>query len=374
MKEKKFTHAKDRDGIVYVSGSLNGNRYRLSTGKTATSANMKWVDTNWRSCIENILNSTPQKKVGKDESLLLKHYGQKSLEANAGSRKELTNMEYQQIFDTRIAPLFGDKYLDEIMNTDLKKWQSDLALEGLSSSRGNNIRTVFNGILNDAVGDKLISENPFKFVKRFESDHVEIYPFRLDEVNLLIDSADGFFKNMVSLAFFTGMRTGELMALRWDDIDWHRNAIIIRHSVRGGKKGKCKTVGSRREIEMLPRAKKALKDQYLITGLKNQEVFLNTRGDGFAHSNSLSDRYWHALCKKCDLPKRDFYNTRHTFATLMVSHGEDILWVANMLGHTDTTMVIKRYAKYRKDDRIKRAAFLDVPASETLSKKVSGDY
>jgi len=374
MKEKKFTHAKDRDGIVYVSGSINGARYRLSTGKVATSANMKWVDTNWRSCIESLLDNSTKQKVGKDETVLLHDYGQKSLDANSGTRKELTVKEYQQIFDTRITPIFGDKPIDTILTSDLKKWQSDMINEGLSSSRVRNVRTVLNGILVDAVNDKLISENPFKGIKLPRKDHVEIYPFTLDEVNMLINKADGWFKNMLSLAFFTGMRTGEIMALRWEDIDFTNNTIIIRRAIRAGQLGDCKTVSSRREIDMLPRAKEALKAQRLITGLKNKEIFLNRVGDGFAHSSALSDTYWHRLCQKCELFKRDFYNTRHTFATMMVSHGEDVLWVANMLGHKDATMVMTKYAKYRRDNRIKRAAFLDVTVPETPVKKVSNDF
>ena len=152
------------------------------------------------------------------------------------------------------------------------------------------------------------------------------------------------------------------------------DTIKIKEAIRGGILGDVKTKSSRREITMLPPVREALKAQYLITGLKNKEVFLSNLGNGFGHSTSLSDRYWHPLCVKCGLEKRDFYHTRHTFATLMISNGEDILWVANMMGHKDITMVMKKYAKYRKDDSVKRAAFLDVRASETPVKKVSGDY
>lgn len=368
MKEsKKYTHTFERGGIVYVSGSIKGKRYRLSTGKSATPANMKWVDTNWRSCIENILDSTPEKKVGKvcDDKLLLKNYGLKSLEANKTNRRELTNKEYANIFEKRIIPFFGDKLLTEIVATDLMAWQGSLLEEGLSGARVHNIRTVFYGILKNACGDRIIHDNPFDFTPGVSIDDPEIFPFTLSEAYLLIEKAEGWFKNMVTLALFTGMRTGEMMALRWKNVDFKTNTIKVKEAVRGGIRGDVKTKASRREIVMLPIVKEALKAQYLMTGLKNQDVFVSSLGEGFGHSVSLSEPYWHPLCVKCDLEKRDFYHTRHTFATLMISHGEDILWVANMMGHKDISMVMKKYAKYRKDDSVKRAAFLDVRASKT---------
>jgi len=343
---------------VYVSGTVKGVRYRLSTGKQSTSANLKWVDANWRTCIESILENADDKKVGKvEESLLLKHYGQKSLEANAGNRRELTNTEYMSIFQKRIVPLFGDTLMSELKATDLKLWQSKLKEEGLSGARIHNIRTVFNSILNDAYGDGLIEKNPFKMVKGIKKDNVYIMPFTLEEANTLIAEADGWFKHMITVAFFTGMRTGEMMALRWDDIDFAGDSIYIRNSVRGGRRGDVKTMSSHREITMLPIVKEALKAQYLLTGLKNQEIFLSSLGEGFGHSTSLSN-YWHRLCQKCAYARRDFYHTRHSFASIMISHGEDILWVANTMGHKDISMVMKKYAKYRKDDSVKRASFL----------------
>lgn len=371
MKEmKKYQHAFERSGLAYVSGTVKGVRYRLSTGKTATSANLKWVDANWRTCIDSILENADEKKGGKvEDSTLLKNYGLKSLKANAGNRRELTNTEYGNIFEKRIVPRFGHKLIADILQSDLKAWQSELKEEGLSGARIHNIRTVLNGILNDAYGDNLISKNPFKTVKGIKKDNVYILPFTLEEANQLIDAAEGWFKHMITVAFFTGMRTGEMMALRWDDIDFKNDTIYIRNSMRGGRRGDVKTMSSNREITMLPIVKVALRAQYLITGLKNREIFLSSLGEGFGHSTSLSN-YWHRLCQKCALVRRDFYHTRHSFASIMISHGEDILWVANTMGHKDISMVMKKYAKYRKDDSIKRASFLTQETVEMPREKI----
>lgn len=363
MKEKKFAHAFERRGVVYVSGSVNGRRYRLSTGKQASSPNLKWVDANWKACIESILSSEEVVRVGKEETVKEKFasYGRKSLDANSGTRRELTNKEYNNVFEKRIVPFFGEMDIKSILSTDLKRWQSALVKEGLSGGRIQNIRSVFYSILSDAVLDGIIPNNPFDNIQTVTKEDPEINPFTLNEVEMLINTAQGWFKNMLILAFFTGMRTGEMMALRWEHIDFDKDLIRVRLSRRSGITSKPKTRSSIRDIIMLPRVKEALKQQFLLTGLKNKDVFLTQQGiSGFQFANALTERHWHPLCQKMGLEKRDFYHTRHTFATLMISHGEDILWVANTMGHKDITMVMKKYAKYRVDNTIKRASFLDI--------------
>jgi integrase len=268
----------------------------------------------------------------------------------------------------RIEPYFGKKRLDEILPTDVKVWQSAMVKEGLSGVRINNIRLILNTILNDAVDDGILDENPLKKVTRIAKEDPDINPFTLQEVEQLLATANGWFRNMISVAFFTGFRTGELIALRWEDVDFDRDIIRIRQARRQSVTKSPKTKSSKRDITMLPRVKEALKAQFLLTGLKNKDVFLTQYGDGFQTSNTLTRRHWHPLCQKCGLEKRDFYHTRHTFATMMISHGEDILWVANTMGHKDISMVMKRYAKYRIDNSIKRATFLDKTVTSQLQK------
>ena len=69
--------------------------------------------------------------------------------------------------------------------------------------------------------------------------------------------------------------------------------------------------------------------------------------------------------KACELDYRPIYHTRHTFATVMLENNEDILWVSNMLGHSNSSMTLSKYAKYVKRKEKKRAQFL----SKELSPK-----
>ena len=76
------------------------------------------------------------------------------------------------------------------------------------------------------------------------------------------------------------------------------------------------------------------------------------------HKYRIRDTRWKKLLKGLDISYRTIYQMRHTFATVMIEYGEDILWVSHMLGHTDSSMTLQMYAKYRKQENRKRATFL----------------
>ena len=101
-----------------------------------------------------------------------------------------------------------------------------------------------------------------------------------------------------------------------------------------------------------------LKKQYKLTGDKKSYVFLNSDDMHYYDIKRIRDTRWKRLLKDADIDYRTIYHMRHSFATVMIEHGEDILWVSHMLGHSDTSMTLQMYAKYRKQKDKKRAVFL----------------
>lgn len=368
MSHQEYKHAKERGGIVYVHGTINGTRYRLSTEKLANATNLKWVENNWRKVLEGLISHQSGTEVS--ECVTVEEFGYKSLASH--KREELTVREYKGIFENYIldhvskkdgvekrAALFRRIPLNKITPMDLRTWQTRLLNSGLSGSRVHNIRTVFRGIFKDAVDEKIITENPFDKVEGVSKGEPEINPFTMKEVKEIIANAEGFFKAMVTVAFFTGLRTGELISLEWGDINFIEKKISVRRSRRSGITKKPKTKNSIRQVDMLPVVEQALREQYKQTGLGGKDVFISQRGQGFSNAGTLTQNYWHPLLKRCLLGSRYFYNTRHTFATMMISNNEDILWVSKMMGHKDSSVTLKIYAKYREDRSVRRAAFVD---------------
>lgn len=113
---------------------------------------------------------------------------------------------------------------------------------------------------------------------------------------------------------------------------------------RKGQPTRLKTRGSAREIDILPAVGRALEAQRAVAG-GSELVFPSLRG-GHININNVRPRIWYPALKKAGLRPRDFYNTRHTFATHALASGEDPGWVAKMLGHTTLLMLTTRYYSY----------------------------
>jgi integrase len=354
--EMKYRYCRERDGIVHLDVTLSGKRIRRSTGRPATAANMKFVEKNWQAELERLSGKTP---MDIQSDVTVEAYGRRCLEANKGFRKVNTTYEYSLTFEKHIVPVFGSIALDAISPSDLKAWLSRLQESGLSGKRIHNIRMVFQGILRDAVSDGLIPKNPFSGIKGFSRKALhDIHPFTLPEIQHILKNAEGKLKAFLTVAFFTGMRTGELIALKWSDVNLVSMRITVRHSIRKNLETDTKT-GVVRTIDMLPPVAEALKEQFKLTGLAGGYVFLNRYGKHYAGSTTLANEHWAPLLKRLMLDHRTLYQTRHSFATMMISKGEDVIWVSRMMGHANPSITLSIYSRYREDPVVKRASFLD---------------
>lgn len=284
-------------------------------------------------------------------------YAEVSFALHERNRKESTKYDYESSLRLHINPYFGNKRLDQIKPSDVALWQNKL-LDKLTPRRVRNIRAVLNTFFEDAMRDEIIDKNPVSRVKIPKIEKVEVKSFTLDEMKIIIDGAEDDLKAFCALGFFTGMRSGEMIGLRWSDIDFKKREISIKQAIKMGVISTPKTQSSVRTIDILDQLMPYLKEQHKRTGDQNSYVFLNKEGNHYYDIKRIRNIRWKNLLKGLDIPYRTIYQMRHTFATVMIEHGEDILWVSHMLGHTDTSMTLQMYAKYRKQENRKRATFL----------------
>ncbi len=156
------------------------------------------------------------------------------------------------------------------------------------------------------------------------------------------------------------MRVGELIGLRWEDIDFFDEVIYIKQAISQGIIGTPKTKSSIREIDMLPIVKEALQRQYQITGnCKEGYLFLTQHGKHYKTAGSILDFFWKPLLKKCKMDYKILYQTRHTFASIMIQKGEEIGWVSATMGHKNMNVTLSKYARFIPRKNKKRATFLD---------------
>jgi len=341
-----------RGNKIHVFGTVNGRNYRFSTGKDATELNKKWISKNHENVLLQLIDKQKQPK-----SLSLVEYGYESLKNNEYQRKANTTTGFKCLFEKYIVPYFKSYDITDIKAGDIKRFQSYLFSKDLSPQSVKNIRTVLGTIIKDAMMDEIINTNPLKLVKAPKVEiNIKDEPFTLEEVKLILKNADEWIRQYLTVALFVGARTGEILALKWEDIDFENNKIYIQRSMTKGTISSTKT-GKSRLIDMLPIVAQSLKEFY-----KNKSnfeyIFVNSFGNPYTDPKPVS-KLWKATLKKCNLKYRKVYNTRHTFATTMLLGGEDILWVSQMLGHSDVSTTTRYYIKYIKSNNIKRAIFLD---------------
>lgn len=283
-------------------------------------------------------------------------YFQKSLSVHVKRRKPATQESYRRIYKQHIQPFFGEKKLNEVKVSDVGMWSNTL-LESITAKTLKKVRTILNTIFTDAINDELISKNPVSFVQSPPAQETrKKKPFSPEEMFSILENIDSKMKCYFAIGFFTGARTGEIIALKWEDVLLDERIIRIRRSIRQG-------------VESLPKTKNSIRDVEIIDVLypyivKHREMvdstylFETRYGKPFTTSSKISLCYWKPTLEKLGIEYRNLYQMRHTFASMMISNGEDILWVSHMLGHKDSSMTLQVYSRYVKPKERQRGQFL----------------
>ena len=346
-----------RNSKLWVTFYHQSKRYKKSLGLDDTKANRKFATNNILPEIQHKLNSGEFFNNSKQKVPTVGEFAITSFSLHSKSRKASTQYDYEIALRLHILPLLGDKPIDSIKPSDIALWQNKL-LKKLKPRRVRNVRATLNTIFVDAMNDDIIDKNPISRVKTPKIEKVESQAFSMEEMKHIISTAKGELQNFCALGFFTGLRSGELIGLKWSDIDFKKKELSVKRAIRMGEISTPKTQNSIRTIDIIDNLLPYLQSQFKLTGDKNSFVFLNSDNNHYYDIKRIRNLKWKNLLQECDIEYRTIYQMRHTFATIMIENKEDILWVSHMLGHADTSMTLNMYAKYRKREDIQRATFL----------------
>ncbi|WP_236233245.1 site-specific integrase [Pseudomonas tohonis] len=258
---------------------------------------------------------------------------------------------YRKIITGRLVPQFGELMPAQLTRRMIKDWLDTLAV---GNKRLANIQSCLRSALNDAIEDELIEDNPLASWtyrrKEAPSTDDDVDPFDAQEQLAILAALPDQGRNMIRFAFWTGMRTSELIALDWGDVDWIRGEVCVRRAMTQAAKGEAevtKTVAGNRRIKLLAPALEALNDQKALTYLGDREIFQNPRtGERWAGDGPIRKTMWIYALKKAGVRYRYPYQTRHTYASMMLSAGEHPMWVAEQMGHSDWTMIARVYGRW----------------------------
>ncbi len=339
-----------KGGKLYLSIYHNGKRVIQATGLEDTKKNRKLAETD---LLPNVIFKVQTGQIVLDKNALktVGYYATVYLNIKAQSVKEPTIKRYQSVLKNYILPVFEDKLISTLKVSDLRIYLNHMQ-NRISGKTLDLIMIVFNGIFQEAIYDEEINKNPFIHIRRVKTASEPAQPLSKEEVRQLLSSTKGWFKNFLGLAFFSGMRTGEMLGLKWEDVSWDDSEMrITRTRGDSGIETTPKTFNSRRVIPIFDELRPYLESQYLLTGKYNGYVFLNSSNEPFRDSHRIRDHHWKNALEKCGIEYRRLYDTRSTFATMMVSSNlYSVNLIAQILGHADVSMLFRRYNKFIKND------------------------
>ncbi|MBU0632594.1 site-specific integrase [bacterium] len=272
------------------------------------------------------------------------HYSSLYLEFKEHELKVTTLYKYIQIVSQRINPVFGDRNIQDIKPSDIKKWLYSIDDVGSKSKR--HYMGVLSGIFQEALYDEVIDKNPVKFVKLPKHNKPVIKPFSSSQVKLILDFAkEGNFRFYLAIAFFTGLRSGEILGLKKIDIDFSKNVLHVRRSRNKHGESTPKTSGSIREVPIIDSLKPYLID--LISLHDYEYLFITYAKKPYMDTNAFSNCFWKPLLLDLNISYRRLYNTRHTFATnMLLNNLVSPLQLSQLLGHSSTQMVYEVYVRF----------------------------
>ena len=168
------------------------------------------------------------------------------------------------------------------------------------------------------------------------------------------------------------MRTSELIALEWSDIDWKRKKIRVTKAFTSSSHADeiTKTKSGTREIDILPPVENALTDQKQYTLLQGGKIFLNPmNGEMWTGDQAIRKGFWIPLLKRSGVRYRNPYQTRHTFASMMLSAGENPAWVSAQMGHSSIMITLRNYARWIPESSQQGSKALEMFGQHLVSMK-----
>ncbi|WP_208386933.1 tyrosine-type recombinase/integrase [Helicobacter pylori] len=255
----------------------------------------------------------------------------------------------------RVMGLKESDKLKKITKEKIAKYHES-ALKHYKKNTIHNLNANLKSFLEFCETERFVEKSPYFSVTLKNAQEAKaIEPFNLEEVKTLIENAPSLrLKAFLTVAFFTGMRTGEQLALMWEDIDFNEKKIVINKSLNElGTITTPKNKPSIREVDLLEPVAKILKELQASDPEGKKFVFIS-----MPKRSTMFQRAFRKLLRALNLKDRKLYTTRHTFASLMLSQGEEAMWISKTLGHKDLNTTYKTYSHYIPKQEKERAKFL----------------
>lgn len=262
-----------------------------------------------------------------------------------------TRDEYVKSLNRYWIPALASRPINAIRYSELRTLVNNI--EWSSAKTRNNNLIPLRGVFAMAYADELIDRNPADRLKNQIHQKEPPDPFSREEADTIIAhlyTADGWDKIHAAyfeFAFYSGMRTSEMLALTWDDVDFRKGYVRVAKARSKGRMNDRTKTAVVRDVLLNDRSRHALQVAKELTFLAGGAVFRSGRyhaQEEYKTEKAQRAVFTRAL-KKLGMRHRKAYNTRHTYATMLLMAGANPAFVASQLGHS-VTMTLTVYSKW----------------------------
>ena len=326
----------------------------------------------------------------------LRQYGEKVfMPAKTLTATENTRASFQGNLDKWVYPAIGDIKLPEITSAQISALLLDMQGKGKAHATVVKVYTILNSLFKMAYLSDMIDRNPMDKVERPKPRKDEIKPqtaqaYTAQEVRDILTALEGEplkWRAFIHLLIDTGVRRGEALAVQWEDIDFQENTILICRNLcytpdKGiyldtPKNGRCRMVDVGEDTLQLL---KQIREQQ---GAGGKYIFTQDNSLEPMHPTSPT-HYFRQFSKRNGIKDFHPHKLRHTFASVAITAGADVVSVSEALGHSDTAVTLRMYThandeSRRRASRIFRDAIQkdtqkDTPPPEKDTHKADADY
>lgn len=255
-----------------------------------------------------------------------------------------TLKDYSSCIHSHLIPVFGQYTLDELKISHIEKWSSSLI--HTSNKRINNVLVPLRQLYKEKFIEGVLSENIFNNFKNLPITPSHPNPLTLEEIKQLLNYLKGQNKNYFQFALYSGLRTSELIALRWKNIDFKSESIFVCEAKVDNEIKSTKTTTGIRHVRMQRLAHEALLSQLKFTDNKKFVFDDPTTNEPWKNDQPMRKKVWIPALKYLNISYRKPYQTRHTFCSMLLSNGAPPFWVSQQMGHKDSSVTFKVYSRY----------------------------
>ena len=241
-----------------------------------------------------------------------------------------------------ILPAFGHRKLKTLEKTDIIAWLKKLIDDGMKAGTAGKHLALLKSILKKGAEEGFLGRNPAVSVRPPKHVKPEIKMLSNLEVEELLKIAEGQPRLIILTGLLSGLRAGEILALRWQNIDLVEGILSVRKTYQMGRFEEPKTQKSKRGVIIPEQLVTALAKAKPDNAGDNDLVFADKNGQPLNWVYFLH-KHWNPLLQKAGVQHVKFHSLRHNYASLLLAAGEDLAFLQRQLGHATLTMTLNVY-------------------------------